>query len=586
MRAQHIHAQQIEQIMGFTAEAQKLDFLETVRRYLHAFLSLVNQYFADDSTVRKDALDVWLQRKGVVLEAQKRFQDALFASDDPDVVKTMQDLALVRTQLTQLAFGRPGKEDVATYQQRFADLKAEKEHLETILSRLSQKFAVNQKVAQADTQQIAAALPSHTALLEFARIPMYKFEAPSSERWQPAHYLAFLVFAGNDDDVRLIDLGDAETIDQTVTAYKNALTASNMRGLERLYDQPPVALNDLAHQVYQRVFAPLRQELGAVSEVFISPDGNLNLIPFEILVDADGRFLIETYSFNYLAAGRDLLAFGALHEQGNPPVLIGDPDFNLSTAPAPNQGDERGEAFTRSATMRGFSFKRLPGTRADVEAIQTLLKEQEPVLLYMEQAAQEAELRNHPSPRILHLATHGFFLADQDISAFVSPVRGEMLTFTQQPAQPARPFAQFENPLLRSGLALAGANTAGKQEGATEGIVTAEKILGLQLQGTELVVLSACETGMGEVQAGEGVFGLRRAFTQAGTKSLVMSLWSVPDKETQELMVQFYQNLLAGKLNRREALRQAALHQMEVITARYGKPLPYYWGAFVFLGEP
>jgi CHAT domain-containing protein len=161
------------------------------------------------------------------------------------------------------------------------------------------------------------------------------------------------------------------------------------------------------------------------------------------------------------------------------------------------------------------------------------------------------------APRILHLATHGFFLEDQELPQDVF-ARG--LSFGAEPAP--LPPVNIENPLLRSGIALAGANTSTGTEGQSEGIVTAEKILGLKLRGTDLVVLSACETGLGDVQAGEGVYGLRRAFTQAGTKSLVMSLWSVPDRETQELMVQFYKNILSDKMTRCQALRQAALHEM------------------------
>lgn len=219
-------------------------------------------------------------------------------------------------------------------------------------------------------------------------------------------------------------------------------------------------------------------------------------------------------------------------------------------------------------------------------------------VLYTGKEALEEVLLQSEAPRILHLATHGFFLEDQDLREFVSPEalrRGKVVSLSavhtgpkivQEQQQPLKTFAQFENPLVRSGIALAGANTAASTKGSTEGIVTAEKILGLKLRGTELVVLSACETGMGDVQSGEGVFGLRRAFTQAGAKSLVMSLWSVPDKETKKLMIQFYQNLLSGKLNRREALRQAALHEMQVVKNRYGHPHPLYWGAFVFLGEP
>ena len=122
--------------------------------------------------------------------------------------------------------------------------------------------------------------------------------------------------------------------------------------------------------------------------------------------------------------------------------------------------------------------------------------------------------------------------------------------------------------------------------GKNDGIVTAEEILGLNLHGTKLVVLSACDTGLGEVKNGEGVFGLRRAFNQAGAKSLVMSLWKVPDRETKELMVQFHRNIKSCAMNRCQALRQAVLKQIQIVRQRHGHSNPRYWGAFVFMGEP
>jgi CHAT domain-containing protein len=141
----------------------------------------------------------------------------------------------------------------------------------------------------------------------------------------------------------------------------------------------------------------------------------------------------------------------------------------------------------------------------------------------------------------------------------------------------------IENPMLRSGLALAGANTwlkAGNPpEEAEDGLLTAEDVTGLDLQATELVVLSACETGLGQVHVGEGVFGLRRAFVLAGARTLVMSLWKVPDEPTRELMEDFYARLLAGQA-RAEALRQAQL----ALKAKY--PEPFYWGAFICQGDP
>jgi CHAT domain-containing protein len=142
--------------------------------------------------------------------------------------------------------------------------------------------------------------------------------------------------------------------------------------------------------------------------------------------------------------------------------------------------------------------------------------------------------------------------------------------------------------LVRSGLALAGANQTLRSSGIqnSDGLLTAEKVLGLRLQNTDLVVLSACETGVGEVKSGEGVYGLRRAFIQAGAKGLVMSLWPIPDQETKELMVAFYNNLSRDKMNRAKALRQAILDQMRVTKKRYGISHPLFWGAFIYLGEP
>jgi len=243
--------------------------------------------------------------------------------------------------------------------------------------------------------------------------------------------------------------------------------------------------------------------------------------------------------------------------------------------------------------MRGFSFQPLPWTKKEVEAIDALLSPSPTpshqgrgtALLYTGKEAKEEVLLQTRAPRILHLATHGFFLEEQDVSGVVQNTLPRSIFVVSEPSVPAD-LLRFENPLLRSGIALAGANKATGEEGRSEGIVTAEKILGLKLRGTDLVVLSACETGLGDVQVGEGVYGLRRAFTQAGTKSLVMSLWSVPDKETQELMVQFYKNILSGKLTRCQALRQAALQEMQIVKERYSHPHPLYWGAFVFLGEP
>jgi CHAT domain-containing protein len=197
----------------------------------------------------------------------------------------------------------------------------------------------------------------------------------------------------------------------------------------------------------------------------------------------------------------------------------------------------------------------------------------------------DGHLKKCQSPRILHIATHGFFLEDATRDPYESRSAFDAMSVSES-GMDRFGGSRVENPLLRSGLVLAGFNTWLKQgelmEDAEDGLLTAEDAAGLDLLDTELVVLSACETGLGDVSVGEGVFGLRRAFVLAGARTLVMSLWKVPDEQTQELMEDFYHRMLGtdGKppQPRAEALRDAQL----AVKARH--PQPFYWGAFICQG--
>lgn len=225
----------------------------------------------------------------------------------------------------------------------------------------------------------------------------------------------------------------------------------------------------------------------------------------------------------------------------------------------------------------GIHFTPLPATRTEGKSVAALL-ETSPVL---GGEAREGLLKRHRAPRVLHIATHGFFLDIDEGSG--AGARGTLDAGGRVDAEDARDVTKMENPLFRSGLALAGANAwlKGHQlpADAEDGLLTAADVSGLDLHGTELVVLSACETGLGQVHTGEGVFGLRRAFVLAGARTLVMSLWEIPDDETAQLMEGFYRRVLAG-LPRASALREA---QLELRTTR---PEPFYWGAFICEGDP
>ena len=590
-RVQEIDRDLIDQVMGFASEETKLNFLSDRGIDLEIFLSLVAGQMKDNPRARRTALDVWLRRKGRLLEARRRFQEALIRSSDrdPEVKELFQRLVRVRENLSRLAFSRPESIPAGMYQRKLEAWQKEKDQLEAALSRLSAGFVRWKNTGRADCRRLARHLPSGRVLLEFARIRWASFQpVEKGELIQPAHYLAFILHSPLESDpeaqprIGLVDLGPAEAIDRLIAQFKKALDDE--------LDFEGLMVQVLARKLYQSIFAPLRPDLGAAREIIISPDGNLNLIPFQILMSPEGRWLIEDYHFYYLAAGRDLTALDRADRSGSPPLLMGDPRYDLEHAeqkavsrdsrlPPDNLEEESRRSMEAASEL---TFSPLPGTREEVLAIASILG-RDRVQLHTGAEALEEVLWKAESPKLLHLATHGFFLQDQQVERLEA---GRRLNLEQ--GSVSRRLSSFHNPLVRSGLALAGANQGRRDRAGMEGdgLLTAEKVLNLRLAGTRLVVLSACDTGLGVVRNGQGVYGLRRAFLQAGTRGLIMSLWAVPDLETKELMIQLYRNIKDRNMAIGPALRQAALTQKITVRERYGFPHPRYWGAFVYLGGP
>jgi tetratricopeptide (TPR) repeat protein len=571
INAQKASAKLIDQVIGFSSEDQKLQFLVRYKKNFEIAFSIAAFHMQNDPDAPKEILDNWLGLKGIILEAQKRYQDALVYSDNPEVALIFNELSRVRGLISKFYFSRLPNGNLEEHRKRLTELEIQKQGLEDKLIKLSNAFERQIQINRATTQTVSSALPQETALLEIAKINRFNFDAKKNEpSWMPAHYLVFVIHPNQ--KIKLIDLGPAAPIDEIIQTFKSK---NSHQGAGR--------------ELYDLVFAKIRPELGNSKEIFISPDGDLSLIPFEILQDPNGRYLIEDFTFNYLSAGRDIVGFGGHKENSRKPLLIGAPNFDLgidsSTVQAQTSGLLSGLTGSgkRSADMQGMHFEPLPGSLIEVESISKTIGADKCMLRTGDNATEEV-LFQAESPRILHIATHGFFLSDQDLPTLKDD-RG-IVSQIQNPA-PAGKHLKIENPLIRSGLALSGANHAlSSQNVATsQGLLTAEKVLGLKLKGTDLVVLSACNTGMGIIQNGQGIYGLQRAFFQAGAKSLIISMWPVPDKETKELMIQLYKNIQSG-MNRCQALHQAALRQKDIVEKRYEHSNPLYWGAFLFLGEP
>jgi CHAT domain-containing protein len=225
--------------------------------------------------------------------------------------------------------------------------------------------------------------------------------------------------------------------------------------------------------------------------------------------------------------------------------------------------------------LRGEDLNPLPGTQVETDAVDKLLKNAGwQATEYSGDLALKDSVTLAHEPRVVHIATHGFFLSDQEFTV-IAEQRGEKANVN-------------EDPMLRSGLFFAGADRVREgqppEQGVDDGVLTAYEASQLNLEETELVVLSACETGLGKELNSDGVFGLRRGLQEAGADAVMMSMWSVPDKETEELMALFYKNWLGG-MEKPEALRQAQLSERETVKQRYGHDLPFYWGAFVMIGR-
>jgi len=392
--------------------------------------------------------------------------------------------------------------------------------------------------------RIQQRLPESAVLLEMLHFrPMNVGAKTVAERWQPARYGGYLITHSRRPV--FIDFGESGPIDELIVEFRRTLA------------QPRGTLaHDLGRRLDGILMQPLRGAMGSATTIYLSPDGALNLVPFAALIDEHDRYLIESFTFDYVSSGRDLV------RPASPPaatsasaVVVGDPAFDGAV--------EQLAAVQNGPVTRGLAdhrFDRLPGTATEAQAIAGMLRG---ATLFTGSNATETAIKSVNAPRLLHIATHGFFLADQDLSAATSP--GGV--------------ANLEDPMLRSGLVFAGANIG--RSGADDGVLTALEASGLNLSGTQLVVLSACETGVGEIKTGEGVFGLRRAFMIAGAETLVMSLWQVDDAATQRLMTEFYQRLTKGE-GRAEALRQAALTLQRDPAHRH----PFYWASFIASGEP
>jgi len=410
--------------------------------------------------------------------------------------------------------------------------------------------ALNARAEHVSVADVARAIPANAALVE---LTMYVSVDYWNGRVDGLHYAAFVL--GHDLSVAFVDLGDRSELDALASRLRDALM------------RPDIDPRPLARSLDDRVMRPIRALLGRRHHVILAADGALSLVPFAALVDEQNRYLVENWSFTSLTTGRELARLAASRPiEGTGALVVADPDFGAPGAVGATNS-QRGGSFN---ALKHATFPALAGTEEEGRAVAELLG----ASLMTRGAATRDSIAGVHGPRVLHIATHGFFLDKPDTS--LPATRGLVIEDEAQPDS-APPKTAVADALFRSGLVFAGAN---HHRANADGIMTAGEALWLDLQGTELVVLSACETGLGDVSGGQGVRGLQQAFSLAGARALVMSLWKVDDAATRDLMIAFYGELARGQ-GRTEALRTAQLGVLASATHQH----PYYWAAFMHYGD-
>lgn len=612
-RSQRLH-------LGFNLPAmsppQQLAYLQqTHESCFHASLSLLSLLPRDENLMVRSA--EWVLN-GKSIAHQVRTEEILLARDsgDPQAPQIARQLLEVRAQLAALT-----AQQFATGFQTPADpqLTLELERQQTDLAaRLDVGVGRLKRVDPwIDLAKVRQRIPEDAVLVELVDFDLWDFETggwravPRDEQRRQrlpemarslSRLGAWIIPPAARGAVRFVDLGDSDELRKSVAEYQRQMQSA----LRQIQIDEADAESDIRRPlqaIADQALAPLEQHLGGFKRWLISPDEMLWNVPFAALPLRDGSYALEKHSISYLVSGRDLLANPAAISSPAKPgkanrgaaLIIGDPDFDLNATKTNRivqqlipQDRLRVRGSSSADTERvGRDWNRLPGTEDEIQGILA------PVAAFTrvepevrtESQALESFVKAADRPQVLVLATHGFLLR---ASAPLPPPSEVMISLRKfrYTIGDLAPVEFVGDPLVRCGLVFAGANQRDKENSPTadDGVLTGLEVLGCDLRGTKLVVLSACETGLGDVNAGEGVSGLRQAFQLAGAESVVASLWKVSDYESVSLMTKFWENLAAGQ-GRADALRNAQLAFVKEHRAKEQAAHPFFWAAFTLTGN-
>jgi CHAT domain-containing protein len=503
------------------SEAEKTKYWDVLQPRFQRFYNYCLEASATNPAVVQTMYDYQMATKGLLLNSTNKIKKAIFASGNNELIRDY--VAWLDKKETLARYYSLSKQDLIDQKIDLVVLEREANDMERSLSQRSTDFSQGYAAEKLSFTQVVAALTDTEAAVEFIRIRTYDKEFTTDSKY------AALILTKGSTSPKLVVLDNGNQLETRYAKfYRNAIQQKSTDGYS-----------------YDQFWARMDPALAGKKIIYISADGVYNQISLNTLKKPEGDYLINRYDLIMVGNSKDILVLKnqKASTAKKSAFLLGFPDYGGDAVPP------------------------LPGTKIEMDNIGKILKTAGYTTTpYIQKAATEAAIKSMKSNSFVHIATHGYFQAD---------VEEDAVGVKQENAK--------NNPLLRSGLLLAGASPTIKGEvmpnleSNDNGVLTAYEAMNLSLEGTDLIVLSACETGLGDVRAGEGVYGLQRAFLVAGAKAMVMSLWKVDDAATQALMTNFYTNLAKGG-SKAKAFKQAQLQLMTKFKE------PYYWGAFVMMG--
>lgn len=543
--------EQIQRNFSTLSESEKRQFFASNKPFLDNFiLFAANSYFRkskDYAGLLEEAFQLLITTKGIVLNSTGKARQEILASNDAKMIANYEEWLKIREMIAKLY--NVGTAELKRYNINLDSLENKAKSLEKNLTAKSKAFSEAFDTRLFTWKDLQAKLNEQEALFEITRIQGEKGKV---------FYVIFIIKKSTKNTPEVLIINNGTELEEALAFYKNSIKF-------RKEDKE-------SYSVYWKPFEPF---LADVKKIYFSADGVFTQInPATLLNTETQKYVLEQYNIALITNAKDLLQTKPNINLTGKAVLIGNPTYQIQAiSDARNILDlDNQDSFW----LRNSIFASLPATQIEIDNIDKTLQNVRGMQIrkILEKDATEARVKNELNQvQLLHIATHGFFIP----SKYDDETHSKIISLDKQNDDDTQ-----DDPMLRSGLIFAGVTdyfrSEKRNQNEEDGILTAYEVMNQNLDNTALVVLSACETGLGKVQAGEGVYGLQRAFKIAGTKSLMMSLWKVDDKATQELMQTFYEEWVKSN-NKMQAFVTAQAKLKE----KYKHP--YYWGAFVMIGE-